>query len=65
MCYIGTIFCAKVIPGCQNLRGYWAPGHRIVVHTSEGKSSNAMTYIIIIFLGFLFCLLANLFLLSF
>ncbi|XP_015767153.1 PREDICTED: nuclear pore complex protein Nup85-like [Acropora digitifera] len=30
-----------VIPGCQNLRGYWAPGHRIVVHTSEGKSRSA------------------------
>jgi len=53
MCDTGTIFCGKVIPGCQNLRGYWAPGHRIVVHTSEGKSSNAMTYIIV-FLGFLY-----------
>ncbi|KAK2564164.1 Nuclear pore complex protein Nup85 [Acropora cervicornis] len=30
-----------VIPGCQNLRGYWAPGHRIVVHTSEGISRSA------------------------
>ena len=29
----------KVIPGCQNLTGYWAPGHGILVHTSDGKPS--------------------------
>ncbi|XP_020605854.1 nuclear pore complex protein Nup85-like [Orbicella faveolata] len=26
-----------VIPGCQNLTGYWAPGHGILVHTSDGR----------------------------
>lgn len=29
----------KVIPGCQNLTGYWAPGHGILVHTSDGGPS--------------------------
>lgn len=32
-----------VIPGCEKLTGYWAPGHGIVVHTSNGKPTSAQS----------------------
>jgi len=36
---MSNVFYEKVIPGCQNLTGYWAPGHGILVHTSDGRPS--------------------------
>lgn len=33
----------KVIPGCQNLTGYWAPGHGILVHTCDGRPSKMLS----------------------
>ena len=33
------LYSQKVIPGCHNLTGYWAPGHGILVHTSDGRPS--------------------------
>ncbi|XP_068761276.1 nuclear pore complex protein Nup85-like [Montipora capricornis] len=36
----GTV-ATTIIPGCQNLKGYWAPGHGIMVHTSDGKPKSA------------------------
>ena len=36
---MSSIGSLKVIPGCQNLTGYWAPGHGILVHTSDVRPS--------------------------